>query len=143
MKSMEDVALKNLPKKVAEEVKSCLVVNGAVPITQKLLEQTIGNLIQTPLLEIRQTVRATDPSPPSPRTDIEFPVYTWGGRMHIVPYGYVLPKYKVSIMWTLYSSGLPAEGIAPLKNLWSFDQLKPGDSVSWSEAKRLLSASLS
>ena len=41
-------------------------------------------------------------------------MWTWGGRLHVVPADFRLPKCNVLTMWNLYWGGRPVDGIRAL-----------------------------
>ena len=47
--------------------------------------------------------------------------WTYGGKIHVVPEGFIFPTCKVIDMWNLWWLGIPTQRIGPLRRLKSWD----------------------
>ncbi len=134
---------------IPEELTRCLLcrfeVNGAQPLLESRVQDMITNannsLRDVLLAEIRSS-RGTalldrdvcqggaDPE------SIRWPAgtlvdghmqWTWGGRMHMVPRGWCLPKGTVSMLFNLWVNGNPAMQIQPYRFLKGWDLVATED----------------
>lgn len=124
-----------------EEIKRMLLehfeVNGAQPLLESrvrdLIENSNNNLRDLLLAEIRQLRVGSGPvegSTPVDAASEDWPrgslvdgymTWMWGGRHHMVPEGWNLPKGNVSSLFNLWVNGNQAMHIQPYRFLRGFD----------------------
>ena len=137
--SLKDVMqeIRGLPCAVTSCILDQCQVNGAVPITGPQVEVTdelMGCLQSMEEVSRRRGVLSEDPA-----ENLE-PCAgkmwrcgkVWGGRLHMVPADFKLPKCNVLTMWDLYWGGHPVDGICPFRFLVPWDLMVKSDRVCWS-----------
>lgn len=131
-------------KKISEQpeaIKRMLLenfeINGAQPLLEsrvrELIENSNNNLRDGLLAEIRQLRVRSGPveeSTPVDAASQEWPggtvvdgymMWTWGGRLHMVPEGWCLPKGTVSALFNLWVAGNQAMRLRPYRFLKGYD----------------------
>ena len=136
IESLVNVSLKKIPVQVVEEVMKNLEINGAVAVTHEQMLQGLDDLRKTLLQEVRLHVPTGVNCGATSEHVIK--TFTWGGRFHMVPEGFLYPKGRVDVIWDLWWNGIPCDGIGPLRKLKSFDLVKSVDTTNFSKSKKII-----
>ena len=139
-----------LPRSLANSLLQNFSVNGAIPLTQDHLQAMIANNTEAILGQIRELLhRPHQRQAPHNDGPVEaglaaadnnaYQLWNWGGRMHMVPQGWRLPKISSRKAWELWQFGIPSERIQPLRRLNGFDLSHTPDRVSLSRLRRVMS----
>jgi len=93
--------LSEVPKSVCEQILERIQVNGAVPITHAEISQIMSNLRDDIRNDIRSQINSSsttnnlqaqlDSSEPIDRREQQHQLWTWGGRLHMIPESFVFP----------------------------------------------------
>jgi hypothetical protein len=114
-----------LPAEVTDVLLSKFSINGAIPLTTDNMRQMLEGVVADMRREIRDVRAAESPALPtilSAPTDSRFHVWSWGGKMQMVPEGWVLPSStNVKDTWLLWHFGHLADHIGPLRYLKKFN----------------------
>jgi hypothetical protein len=95
--------------------------------------------------ELRET-RAAQPAAPlsslptDPNADPRFKLWSWGGKFHMVPEGWVFPSTNVKDTWQLWYFGHLADQIRPLRYLKKADLSGGGQVALWSKTHGVTTA---
>ena len=139
-------ALEKTPEQVVEVLRKHFMIEGVVPVSRsdfadfaKLLESAIEarfERLRETFENSRQLAESPTPAPADsthPPADA-FKMWTWGGRIHMVPEGFVLPRPPLKTFFMLWHHGNIDTSIRPLKHLCKFD-VTPADWVQVSRAR--------
>jgi hypothetical protein len=129
--------LDDIPEQLTQCMLNRFQINGAHPLLESRVQEMISNANNTLrdvlLAEIRLARGATNiieqgalETPESQAwpagTLIDGHMqWTWGGRIHMVPQGWCLPKGNVSMLFNLWVVGNPAMRIQPYRFLKGWD----------------------
>ena len=134
-----------LPAEVTDVLLSKFSINGAIPLTADNMKEMLEAVVAQMRREIRD-VQAADAAAlpsliPAP-SDSRFLVWTWGGRMHMVPQGWILPSStNVKDTWLLWHFGHLADRVGPLRNLKKYDlNGTNAQKTLWSKTRGTMSA---
>ena len=106
--------IKRIPEAVTTGVLNQCEVNGAILLTEQRMNGIVS-LLRVEIRAMREEVRAPCPSNDAVPTMEQRPSHTWswGGRLHMVPQDFRLPKVNTSTLWNLYWGGRAADRIGP------------------------------
>lgn len=135
----------SIPDLVTQKILEHCQVNGAVPISAGRIQELMKELGAELLSELKSSDSADRNCSTSGALDDENGPSTarswvWGGRIHMVPQDFRLPRCNTSIFWNLYWNGRPADRIQPYRYLNSWDLHVPADRVILSKGKAVINA---
>jgi len=116
-----------LPRSVTNNILSKVAINGAIPITHEDMDQMMGNILQEVKKMHSSIVNNSNTNNNNNNTnntyeeptDPRFQWFSWGGKLHMVPEGYNIPKVTLKEMWNLWWFGNIQNKIQPLRRLQS------------------------
>jgi hypothetical protein len=127
----------DLPKRLTDTMLNKFNVNGAIPVTMSDMESMVKNLFTQLKDELKgsrnnseiQTNELTN------STDNYMPkMYHWGGRMHMVPEGWLLPSGNtLKDIWNLWWHGHHNNCIQPYRFLNAHDLINDAQVVVFSK----------
>jgi hypothetical protein len=127
--------LEQLPHLVTQSVLSKCSVNGAIPLTKddltSLCNTIISQLKPHSISTTSTQHNVSSFSNTSGSAHIEWKLWTWGGKLHMVPQGWTLPSTHIKEIWSMWFTGNAKELIGPL---W---RLRPGDMANSNQAMQL------
>jgi hypothetical protein len=135
-----------LPAELANVMLSRFSINGAIPVTIDDIKILLNNAVNQLRTELRDAIPATTTSSPSPNqlTDVDadprFQLWTWKGRMHMVPEGWQLPSTDVKATWNLWYYGHVQDRIRPLRHLKKADLQGSTQITQWSKTNGVMGA---
>ena len=136
---------KELPGDLTNVLLSKFTVNGAIPVT---IDDMRG-LIHGAMSELSNQYRELHirPQPPAaetfidPNIDPRFQLWTWGGRMHMVPQNWILPTLNIKDTWNLWHFGHITDKIRPLRYLKKIDLNGDSKQITlWSKTNGVMKA---
>jgi hypothetical protein len=113
-----------LPAEVTNVMLSKFSINGAIPVTMDNMREMLNTVMAQMRTEIRDAHAADMQAMPSliePPVDPRFQLWTWGGRLHMVPQGWIFPSTNVKDTWNLWHFGHLTDKIRPLRLIKKFD----------------------
>ena len=141
--------LEKTPEALVETLRQHFQIEGVLPVSRtdfsefsKVLERAMEARFQR-LQESFENSRSTSSSLPPPCTPHQpcsttnFKTWTWGGRIHIVPEGFQLPRPSVKAFFMLWHFGNIDTAVGPLKFLSKYDVTK-ADWVQVSRARGVI-----
>lgn len=138
--------LDSLPQELLDKLVRNIAINGANPVTRDDITGLTNDMVAriVGLLEARfssSSSQAPSPSPNAAATSTDevrpFKTWLWGGRMHMVPEGWVLPRCTPKSFYLLWHFGQCDQHIQPLKHLTRFD-VSDADWIEVSRARGVL-----
>jgi hypothetical protein len=93
-------------------------LTDVVKQTQLLKEEMRAELREVHAVEM---LASAPTAPIDPSVDPRFQLWSWGGRLHMVPQGWVYPSTNIKDTWNLWHFGHLADKIRPLRCLKKFD----------------------
>ncbi len=137
--------VRKLPQKLKEELLANFNVEGVQQITRADIAALSDKLVEqfSELLDarLRQSLNGNPPEAPvaveSPPSGSRFKTFMWGGRFHMVPEGWKLPRPPLKHFYLLWHHGYDDDQIQPLKNLKKYDLSKP-DWVQVTRCRRVI-----
>jgi hypothetical protein len=131
-----------LPAEVTNVMLSKLSVNGAIPVTMDNMRDMLDTVITQLRAEIRTQATDTQAMPPliAPSIDSRFQLWAWGGKLHMVPEGWMFPSTNVKDTWNLWHFGHHADKIRPLRYLKKCDVGSAAQVTVWSKTKGVMQA---
>ena len=122
-------------------------INGAMPVTLDDIKVLLSNAVK----QMRDALRDAIPTagttsssslhgPTDPAADPRFQLWSWGGKMHMVPEGWRLPVVDVKARWHLWQYGHVEAKIMPLRKLRKADLQGAGQVALWSKTKGVMKA---
>jgi hypothetical protein len=142
---MKDAVLSRcaqLPSELVTVMLSKFSINGAIPVTLDDLKA----LLNTAVNQMRTELRDALPSPHSPaqsplidpNLDPRFHLWSWGGRMRMVPQDWLFPSTDVKATWNLWHFGNVGEHIRPLRYLQKSDLKNASQVTLWSKTRGVM-----
>jgi hypothetical protein len=134
-----------LPTELTDTLLDKFTINGAIPVTAADLTKMLNTIMTQMRAELRET-RAPQPTDPlsslstDPNADPRFKLWSWGGKFHMVPEGWVFPSTNVKDTWQLWYFGHLADQIRPLRYLKKADLLGGGQVALWSKTHGVTTA---
>ena len=102
---------------------------------------TVGAQLRSEMREVRVDVEAHQPSIVPPSAESRFQVWTWGGRLHMVPEGWSLPSsLNLKDTWHLWPFGHLTARISPVRGLRKYDLSSASQTVQWSKTNQTMQA---
>ena len=137
--------LDSLPQELLDKLVRNIAINGTNPVTRDDITGLTNDMVAriVGLLEARfSSVSSQSTSPPDVAASTDesvrpFKTWRWGGRMHMVPEGWVLPRCTPKSFFLLWNFGLCDQCIQPLKHLTRFD-VSDADWIEVSRARGVL-----
>eukprot|EP00603_Paraphysomonas_imperforata_P004644 CAMPEP_0114439124 /NCGR_PEP_ID=MMETSP0103-20121206/15022_1 /TAXON_ID=37642 ORGANISM="Paraphysomonas imperforata, Strain PA2" /NCGR_SAMPLE_ID=MMETSP0103 /ASSEMBLY_ACC=CAM_ASM_000201 /LENGTH=694 /DNA_ID=CAMNT_0001609847 /DNA_START=28 /DNA_END=2109 /DNA_ORIENTATION=- len=136
--------IKAVPRSAAKEILEHCQVNGAVPVSGRQIEEMMENMSERLLGKMQDMVHSDEDRCDSrtARSEVEMSTpcrtWTWGGRFHMVPEGFRLPRCNVGTWWNLYWGGRPSEGYHPYRLMRPWDLSVRADRIALSKAKSVI-----
>ena len=137
---------KELPAELASVMFSRFSINGAIPVTI----DDIKSLLNSAVNQMRSELRDAMPTAAAPsaslnqsadvNADPRFQLWSWKGRMHMVPETWKFPKTDVKATWNLWHYGHIEEKIRPLRYLKKADLQGSAQITLWSKANGVMGA---
>ena len=120
----------NIPNKVCDSVLEHFSVNGAILISASQVTSLMADLQTSFLHEMRAEIRSlrsvnssedahisNEDSRRRESDNFQFQMWTWGGRLHMVPADFSFPLCNVRTFWDLWWAGYIAKRIKPNRYL--------------------------
>ena len=104
-----------LPSALVNVMLSRFTVNGAIPVTVDDIKALLNSVLTQMRAELRDALPAATHTPASsqpvdPLADPRFHLWTWRGKMHMVPEGWRFPYIDVKATWKLWHFGHVTRG---------------------------------
>jgi hypothetical protein len=133
-----------LPTELTNVLLSKFTVNGAIPVTIDDMKSLISNAVAQLSTQYRES-HTSIPQPVSqeaidPNMDPRFQLWSWGGKLHMVPQGWVFPSTNIKDTWSLWHFGHVTDKIRPLRCLKKMDLTGAGQITLWSKASGVVKA---
>jgi hypothetical protein len=136
-----------LPAELTNAMLSKFSINGAIPLTVDDMRVMLNSVVAQMRAEIRE-VHAVErlasapvsTAPIDPTTDPRFQLWSWGGRLHMVPQGWLFPSTNLKDTWNLWHFGHVADKIRPLRCLKKFDLASGAQVTLWAKANGVMKA---
>jgi hypothetical protein len=135
-----------LPAELASVMLSRFSINGAIPVTIDDIKILLNNAVNKMRTELRDAIPATTTTSPSPKqftdadADPRFQLWTWKGRLHMVPEGWQFPSTDVKATWNLWYYGHVHDRIRPLRHLKKADLQGSAQVTLWSKTNGVMGA---
>ena len=137
-----------LPAELVSVMLARFSINGAIPVTIDDIKTLLNNAVNQMRAELRDAIppTATAASLPSPNqlldidADPRFQLWTWKGRMHMVPEGWLFPSTDVKTTWNLWHYGHMEARIRPLRHLKKVDLQGSAQITLWSKTNGVMAA---
>ena len=134
-----------LPSALVNVMLSRFTVNGAIPVTVDDIKALLNSVLTQMRAELRDALPAATHTPTStqaadPLADPRFRLWTWCGKMHMVPEGWRFPSTDVKATWNLWHFGHVHERIRPLRYLKKADLMNSSQITVWSKCRGVLKA---
>lgn len=127
-----------LPSELASVLLSKFSINGAIPVTLDDMKALLTSAVNQMRGELRSAVPNPGHLPPAPLNDPSldprFHLWSWGGRMHMVPHGWRFPSTDVKATWNLWHYGNVNSHIRPLRYLQKSDLMDASQVTLWSKS---------
>jgi hypothetical protein len=135
----------DLPAELTNAMLSKFSVNGAIPLTVDDMKAMLSSAVAQMRTELRevhavQTLVSVSTAPIDSSIDPRFQLWSWGGRFHMVPEGWVFPSTSIKDTWNLWYFGHHAERIRPLRCLKKFDLVGNAQTTLWSKTSGVMKA---
>jgi hypothetical protein len=131
-----------LPSELVNVMLSKFSINGAIPVTLDDLKALLNNAVHQLRTELRDALPSShSPAQRSlsdPTLDPRFHLWSWGGRMHMVPQDWLFPSTSVKAMWNLWHFGHIGERIRPLRYLQKSDFKNASQITLWSKTRGVM-----
>ena len=138
--------ISKLPKALHNELLDNFTIEGIQQVTRadfsalgerlmSQLTQLLETRLQPPCDGAEDPVAVEDTATKESR-DLSFKTYSWGGRFHMVPQGWKLPRPPLKVFYFLWHYGYSSE-IQPLKFLCKFDVVR-SDWIQYARCKRVI-----
>jgi hypothetical protein len=131
-----------LPAEVTNVMLSKLSINGAIPVTMDNMKDMLDMVVTQLRAEIRTQATDTQAMPPliTPSIDSRFQLWAWGGKLRMVPEGWVFPSTNAKDTWNLWHFGHLADKIRPLRYLKKCDLGSRAQVTVWSKTRGVMQA---
>jgi hypothetical protein len=134
-----------LPVEVTNVMLSKFSVNGAIPVTMEDMRALLSNAVAQMRAEIRDAHAAERGASAllphlDPNADPRFQVWTWGGKLHMVPQDWIFPSANVKDTWNLWHFGHLTDKIRPLRYLKKYNLGSAGQITLWSKTSGVMQA---
>jgi hypothetical protein len=134
-----------LPSELVNVMLSRFTVNGAIPVTVDDLKTLLNSVLTQMRVELREALPAAAPTPHSlqhgdPLADPRFQLWTWKGRLHMVPEGWRFPSTDVKSTWNLWHFGHVEDRVRPLRYLKKIDLVGASQYTLWSKCRGVMKA---
>jgi hypothetical protein len=134
-----------LPSALVNVMLSRFTVNGAIPVTVDDIKALLNSVVTQMRAELRNALPATSHTPATsqpldPLADPRFHLWTWRGKMHMVPEGWRFPSTDVKATWNLWYFGHVQERIRPLRYLKKADLMTSSQITVWSKCRGVMKA---
>ena len=132
-----------LPAELTSTMLSKFSIGGAIPLTADDMRVMLNGVVAQVRAELRQvhapetraSVATVDPS-----VDPRFQLWSWGGRLHMVPQGWLFPSTNIKDTWNLWHFGHLADKIRPLRCLKKFDLVGAAQITLWAKTSGVMKA---
>ena len=137
---------KELPAELASVMLSRFSINGAIPVTIDDIKILLNNAVNQMRTELRDAIPIATTSSPSSNqltdidTDPRFQLWTWNGRLHMVPERWQFPSTDVKATWNLWHYGHLQDRIRPLRHLKKADLQGSAQITLWSKTNGVMGA---
>ena len=134
-----------LPSALVNVMLSRFTVNGAIPVTVDDIKALLNSVLIQMRAELRDALPAATHTPAAsqpldPLADPRFHLWTWRGKMHMVPEGWRFPSTDVKATWNLWYFGHVQERIRPLRYLKKADLMSSSQITVWSKCRGVMKA---
>jgi hypothetical protein len=132
-----------LPSEMVNVLLSKFSINGAHPVTLDDLKAVLNSAVDQMRAELRDALPASRPPAAQaplidPNLDPRFHLWSWGGRMHMVPQDWVFPSMDAKATWNLWHFGHVGDHIRPLRYLKKCDLKDAAQVTLWSKAGQVM-----
>jgi hypothetical protein len=134
-----------LPAELVNVMMGRFSINGAIPVTIDDIKTLLNNAVNQMRTELRDAIPTTVVSSPIGQltnidADPRFQLWTWKGRMHMVPEGWQFPSTDVKATWNLWYYGHVQDRIRPLRYLKKADLQGSTQITQWSKTNGVMAA---
>jgi hypothetical protein len=134
-----------LPTELTNVMLNKFTINGAIPLTVEDMRAMLNSVVAQMKAEIRDahTVMTRESASPAlidPNVDSRFQLWSWGGRLHMVPQGWIFPSTNLKDTWNLWHFGHLSDKIRPLRCLKKFDLVGAAQITLWSKTSGVVKA---
>jgi hypothetical protein len=134
---------KELPQQLTDTIMNKFTINGAIAVTHEVLQKELALFLErlkvtAPFNNNSIAVDALSALSSTSASSPQYKQWQWGGRMHMVPEGWRIPKVELSSLWALYWCGNAEQHIQPLRFLREFDFIDSNERKEWSKIKRII-----
>lgn len=142
IKNAMELMSTELPNKVAQLVLNQCEVNGAVALTKDDLSHMMKDWMATLTNEIQSVnhvpVNINEQDSTSSSRPAAFNTWAWGGKIHLVPKGWKIPRLNCKEMWFLWHFGHLADKIAPFQTLSQSDMSSPLEQMQLTRTRKVM-----
>jgi len=107
-----------------------ILINSAVAVLSTQYRDT--RTVDTPGLASQAAI--------DPNTDPRFQLWSWGGKLHMVPQGWIFPSTNIKDTWNLWHFGHLTDKIRPLRCLKKMDLTGAAQTTLWSKTSGVMKA---
>jgi hypothetical protein len=134
-----------LPAELTNTMLSKFSINGAIPLTVDDMRAMLNSVVAQMRAELREVhavemLASASTAPIDPSVDPRFQLWSWGGRLHMVPQGWVYPSTNIKDTWNLWHFGHLADKIRPLRCLKKFDLVGAAQITLWAKTSGVMKA---
>ena len=134
-----------LPAELTSTMLSKFSINGAIPLTADDMRVMLNSVVAQVRAELRQvhaaeTLASASTAPVDPSVDPRFQLWSWGGRLHMVPQGWVFPSTNIKDTWNLWHFGHLTDKMCPLRCLKKFDLVGAAQITLWAKTSGVMKA---
>ena len=131
-----------LPSELVTTLLNKFSVNGAIPVTLDDIKTLLNSAVNQMRSELRDALPSSRPSVSSPlidpNLDPRFHLWSWGGRMHMVPQDWLFPSTDMKATWNLWHFGHVGDRIRPLRYLQKSDLRNASQVTLWSKTRGVM-----
>jgi hypothetical protein len=134
-----------LPTELVNVMLSKFSVNGAIPVTMDDIKTLLNSVLAQVRVELREAFPPSTPAQVSvrsadPLADPRFQLWTWKGKLHMVPEGWRFPTTDVKSTWNLWHFGHVQDRVRPLRYLKKVDLVGASQFSLWSKCRGVMTA---
>jgi hypothetical protein len=134
-----------LPSEMTNVLLSKFSINGAIPVTLDDMKTLINSAVTQLSTQYRDSRTSYTHEPAShaavdPNTDPRFQLWSWGGKLHMVPQGWIFPSTNIKDSWNLWHFGHLTDKIRPLRCLKKIDLVGAAQITLWSKTSGVVKA---
>lgn len=127
-----------MPQQVAATILNKFTVKGAVPVTKDDFDQYFNKLVAEMKSFQANSLMAKVVSGTVSESSSVYAMFTWGGKLHMVPANWTLPNNCVKDVWTLWFFGHKEDKIRPYRLLEPRDMQNQNQKSMLSKIRRVM-----